>query len=884
MKKVFTLFATALMALGVSAQSYKLTSMTQAEFEAGGANGFSFEKYTTGVGFSKFENCDYQSTANYVDVYQVEYAGGKIICEIEDVIAAGELTKASNERIAWYDLPFENPRDNSKGKFVYVAYDTREGYGMEINGNDEQTAVISFTVPEDGYYKFQGSVVRQDINNGFGTLDLVPLFRYSSDAAQALETGLSFNYTSETGTRADWSGNSTLAAGGDPRYLPQEPTDFTFAIQAKKGDIISFVENTKNTGIVSTWARDFQARSFVRQLDAEVITEAEATAADTYLNPYGEIDIDALTEYLDSLDNIVNDMACGTSFGQYSQEAKDAYLALAAQVLLDYDAGKVTTLTVQGYYDRIKAAFEALLATEVRFILESEGNYVLWDSETETDGNITINYDAELMAQNADQPWGYYRHTNNGDYVKLENHSDLNKSNEMAWYKGNNDWFYITDKGALHPMVSDAPAITFTAPEDGVYRLLYTIYRPNPNPGVENPLYVRTFFHKGGLQKVAYKTGSAYNDIYANEYGSVANDGNGGKAPVDGEMFVNMKAGDVITAEIDCYTSNRNSSAGSQFTRFYVLSHINNDLAYTVQDAQQSGAYFYNPYVAGDPSKLADAIGAAMDAMDAVEGKVGNESGKYSQDAYDLLQALFEDGTTAMDAAEAGDSSWDQVKLDGLAAEISAAIEALLNSRMPFEKIISGTWAVKTTDERYLAQNNRSGGTHYYAAIKNMNDLIAYCTKNNMEHDEVNLKFTFNYVDTLAASTITTEDGFVTKDGYVETDDTKELGVFRFWTLEADDELFAIERVADHRYWTTACTWASPYDKVGNSEKANYEFMLAPASTTIDAVEQVSIATVLATRYYAIDGRQISKPQQGVVIRQQILDNGKILTQKLMIK
>ena len=49
-------------------------------------------------------------------------------------------------------------------------------------------------------------------------------------------------------------------------------------------------------------------------------------------------------------------------------------------------------------------------------------------------------------------------------------------------------------------MTNFAPAIMFTAPKDGVYKVNFGCYRPNPNASVENPLWIRARFMSNGTE------------------------------------------------------------------------------------------------------------------------------------------------------------------------------------------------------------------------------------------------------------------------------------------------------------------------------------------------------------------------------------------------
>ena len=108
-------------------------------------------------------------------------------------------------------------------------------------------------------------------------------------------------------------------------------------------------------------------------------------------------------------------------------------------------------------------------------------------------------------------------------------------------------------------------------------------------------------------------------------YGSVAS----GKAtePVESSFFVNLKKGDKITFEMDAYTSNRNSSAGSVWNKVYVLTTADGEKPFSEQDAVNSGLY-YNPYKSGDFTNLKSLLEEVN--LFIKMSDFGDELGKYS--------------------------------------------------------------------------------------------------------------------------------------------------------------------------------------------------------------------------------------------------------------
>lgn len=896
MKKISFLSLFLTLALCAGAQTYSISNLTLGQF-CGDAAPFGFAKYTVGQGYSAFTQCGDSSTCNYVDVHQVEYAGGRIICEIDGVVNAGENTWASNIRTAWFDQSFKDVRADSKGKFVYVAFDPREGYGLEMNGNDEQTAAITFTAPADGWYQFSGSVIRQDINTGFGTLALQPTFRYATAPEERLEFGNPIRYTSTCGEIEGFEGNSNLDAGGHRRYVAQEPTEFTFAVQAQAGDVVTLELNVAGTGMSSGWARDYQSRSFLQKLDVEIVDEDAAAEAGFCVDPYGPIDEDNIFAVADSLTGVASDLEIGDEYGQCPKEAYDAFMAAVEAFWQAYDDEVINVLNADSYLQVLRTAFNKMMASCIMYDLNCEGNYVLVNS---VDGAITY-VDDDAMSYNGDQPWGYaYHDLGTGAYVKFAGHDTNNKSGVSAWYKGSGDWLYVTDSLSVHPTATQAPAIMFTAPEDGVYRVMYTCSRTNPNPSVVNTMYLRSYFLKSGTESVA-KT----NDIFSTPYGNVSEDGEGGKALVSGDFFVNMKAGDRVISEEDCWTVNRNSSAGTQFWQYIVLSRLNEEEAYTAKYANESGIFFYNPYEAGNPAVLQAALDAANAAIAAVgEANIGDESGKYDFAVYVQLNDLMMTAEGAIVAATNGDSTWDQLALNALAQQLTDKTAEFADSRLPFEKIIEGTWSIQLTGtNKFLTQKNQGEADYHYAGFLTaevvwaddaQTEVSSYpagsigadIEKNGMQWEAYDWTFTFS-ADTVSGGTqIRNANGYLCGDGYVVRVAPEEpAGTgFRFWTKEKDDEAFAIQRLSDGKYLGGAFTWKSPHDMISIYDKPQYLFNLS--ENTITAIEEAMAEqpTVAATRYYSLDGRQVSGADKGIVIRVSTYTDGTVQVEKRLVK
>ncbi|MCM1313686.1 MAG: hypothetical protein NC206_11035 [Bacteroides sp.] len=885
MKHSIFLMSALCCSLTASAQSWKLTDMTSETFSNGGGERWMFEKYSYQTGlYNKLAVYTDESTCNYLDIYQPERVGGERITEIDNVSPSGENTWASNIRWAWCDYTFETPRTNSVEKFIYVAQDPREGFGYEVMGNNQYTSVISFVVPEDGYYSVAGTVIREDGDSWIKTLDILPRYRYKAGENQnyvdsKLTMGLSFSYGQPGGIvegydAAKNAGN--LANGAAQKFVAQTPTSFGMAFSGKAGDIISFEVNTAAMELESTWARDYWSRTFWRQLDVTKVTEDEAKASEHFVDPYSSADVDVLLSLMDEYTELAWNFELGDDYGQYSAEAKRIYDAVCEEIGLANDAGYIHSMTYQLYMDKLQAAWQQLIDSKVTTDFNAEGNYSLFRFNT-IDNEVV--YDTEVMANNGNTPWGFYAYTvATGEYEPFANHntgSTFGSSEIAAWNRKGGEWLYISDNGNLHPMTDVDPAIMFTAPKDGVYKVALSCYRPNPNVKVENPLYIRNRF-----MKASEETCASSEFIFAKEFGSVANDGQSGKAPIDMNFFVNMREGDKLTFELECYTSGRNSSAGTQITNLTVCSCANADSVFTTEIAEASGMDYYDPYRAGDPTLLNEAIAYADSIIAAHDGNVGNDGGQYSQEAYD---ALVEVRTRAVEVLENINSPENtQVVVEKLSSELVKAADVFDAARNPYEKVIAGNHGMRIDGtEKHFTQKDLAD-PHYYGGFFTLDEVIKATT------DPAEYNWIFEFVATETGTELKTWNGYVTLDGYVMAGENDGTNVFTFYTMEKDDEVFSVRR-SDGKYWSNSFSWKSPYDKVNVTDTPNYIFVIddtplnEETAVGIGGVENGSaVATVVKTQYFTLGGVQIVAPQNGINIRKRTLDNGNVITDKFI--
>ena len=176
MRTILAIIACLSASLTANAQTWKLTELSDGAFAQGGDEQWSFEKFTYQTGsYTSFTMFGGHSTVNYVDIYQPERVGGIRVQDISGVVPNGEYTWANNTRQAWYDTEWndeEPTRTHANEKFVYVSRLAELDNAFEVCGNKQYTPSISFWVPADGFYKVEGSIIRQDganLNSDGGT-------------------------------------------------------------------------------------------------------------------------------------------------------------------------------------------------------------------------------------------------------------------------------------------------------------------------------------------------------------------------------------------------------------------------------------------------------------------------------------------------------------------------------------------------------------------------------------------------------------------------------------------------------------------------------------------------------------------------------------------
>lgn len=919
MVKPITFLAMMLAGMTANAQTWKLTEMSQETFAAGGDAQWSFEKFNQTTGeYSKFTLYDDSCAANYLDWYNPERLEGKRITEIPGEISdyAGSGYKflhASNTRPGWCDYKCNGqtlPETNDTEVYCYVARDDREGFGWEVYANFLFSSVVTFTVPEDGYYVVSGKVEREDCPQ-FGPLCIVPRYRYATDADQnkvhPLSTmGLEFLYGASDGEKPDYAGDCTLALGAGERYLHQTPTEYTFAFSAKAGDKISFAPSVSKLGILDDgWSRTCWARTFLQRLDIEKVEKETAESNENFVDPYGTEALDALKEYFGEIENAWMDVESGSGYGQYPVEAVNAFEKVFIEVQEAMNSGAVNIMTAIIYENMLREAWEILASQKITVdFSESLNNYRLfWLNGSEKA------YNADAMAVNEANPWnfGYYRPAD-GTFTAFGNHDNASLAGDKpAWYEKSGDWLYISDDGFVHPMVDKASSIMFTAPVDHVYKVEVGVSRSNPGTN-DWPMYlVGHFFNNGNT------TCDKGNYFLREAYGHKSNSNYNGTDTLVVEMFVNMKAGDRIAFENDCYTQGRNSSCGTEYTLLRIYSCLNEEIQFTADSASRSGLEFFDPYAPADMDSLKTLVAEIKSFMQEISDELAgpDEDGNMPEGMYDIaiaeeLESMLEVADSYIEVEDEG--SVTQVDVDLLIISLNDTYKKLVDSRAPFTFDINGQYNVRLAGSEYrFTQKNATSdaaGTFYYMGFMTIENVISDANKNGLDIGDYLWEWTFDKQTVEATNdetgetynvevcTMGNKNGLVNTDGFVRevsselTNYNYESYSLRFVKKELTDSVFAVQRVSDGRYWTNTINWNAPYNKIGLSDEPQYVFVLDPASPTtgIESVEPTeNVGEVVSVEYFNLGGMKVSEPVNGIYIKKTIYSDGTVKAYKIIV-
>ena len=357
MKKDYILLLMSMLgapALMIQAQTYSLYDLTTGQFAEGGNEQWCFERHDLNAGtFEKFTTYGDHSTAvNYYDQYLTER-----FCLYPIMNRPASGTQYEVKRNAWFTAP---------GEYVYIAEEYPDGtsigtnlrygdnYPDSLSGYEVYalhtgvSAAITFTVPEDGYYKADMRIIRQDLWNSIGPMKVYQYFRFNDDTDKSYPMTGDFSYGIGEGIDPWASGKESLynkyfamipesptvnGNSGKPfRGLPSNSVTEYFFFYAKTGDKLSFDTDARSTGNTENTPRGAYARSKWTNLSVTKVTEQEAIVDSKYINPYFsdpelEAALETLLEEINKIFISSNNysQAALTELGNYASVVEDRF-------------------------------------------------------------------------------------------------------------------------------------------------------------------------------------------------------------------------------------------------------------------------------------------------------------------------------------------------------------------------------------------------------------------------------------------------------------------------------------------------------------------------------------------------------------------------------
>ena len=492
-----------------------------------------------------------------------------IIQEAKDVIAQDKLNVNLTHTYIYYMERAWKAVEESRLEEEPIDFDAAGNYHLfqTAEGASKATADAAFSQNEDTPWGFYRYTTDDGVYSRFTTFD-------ANNSKAKSANGNSW-YTNSEYVFVSENGNSHSIPAASPAIMFTAPAD---------GIYFATVTISRDKSGVTT---PLYLRS--RYLEGE----EKQCAKEDYLfaKAYGTSDIDGQDGKVPQTLDFYIRLKQGTSFTieiENYTAGTDAsgrsYIADLAVASVRSEGKPFTLDEAKAYarfYDAIGGEEEE---TPINF--DAEGNYHLFQT---AEGATTATASA-AFAQNNDTPWGFYRYTpDDGAYTRFTtfdtNNSKAKSANGNAWYT-NVEYCFVTENGNIHPLASNgsqaSPAITFTAPKDGIYFATMTIFRDKS--GQTNTLYMRS-------RCLSDKTFQCDKDNYIFEqpYGTTAIDEVDGKVPQTLDFFIKLQKGQTFTFEIDATSD---SGARSWIADLAVASCRDKDIPFTEDEAQAYGRYF----------------------------------------------------------------------------------------------------------------------------------------------------------------------------------------------------------------------------------------------------------------------------------------------------
>lgn len=807
---------------GMKAQTYDLLMLPDAEFQVGGNSIWSFERYTYSTGvYSTLNLYDDSGRVNFRDNANPERYQGVLIGQPD----ATNSAIYGSRIFSWHD---------NKNEHLYVA-SNYEVYSLLV-----ANPAIVFTVPTDGYYKVNTTVLRED---GWFTTPLKAQFRYryNGEIVEYNSSTIGFDYTFGAG---GLNTDPTLLneIGTKLSWIKQQPASQTFYIKATAGSKITFEVNCQDyASTASSIVREAWARTKWQALNLTVVTAAEATAAAKYCDPYSTGYSDVFTAKINEASDMLINSFVGTDVGEYPQLAYTIFEEAIATALGSLNAGSVNALNVSHFISILDQAAATFKSKVNIFDWSQSYNYKLYPIDT-NDPNAISNYNT-IFTGNTATPWDFQKYTvATGVYTnftKCDYSSKAGKS-KKAWYNSANEWLFIDSTAWVHPLTTASPAIRFTAPADGIYKVGCSINR-NPASSVGTTMYARCRFLPVGTTTVPKES-----FVMARGYGKFPNSGD----IKDFDWYIKLIEGDIITFEEDAYTANNISAANSQWSRLYVCALQGTTSSIEAKIASDTLTYV-NPYKPGDFTALKTLIASCNSFL--ATAPIDSVIGKYPLSAKTIFQAAIDNSQALVDANAAG-----QTFVDTEAITLTSALTAFKNKLvLATNTLMDGLYYVKITDG--------AGGYKYltdWSLIQNASDVVTsfpiFLAKDDVHSKIQQWKFSKDAtvsrfridskarIDTTGFSTT-----YINENAQFSTHTYS--NVWNSLNVYFDGNAYSIQRAgnAGSSYFypgtfTSSTTTETRILVDGTSAKTNYlQFYLEPVQTPATDVEKLSLDTVI---------------------------------------
>ena len=264
-------------------------------------------------------------------------------------------------------MKYENIGTNDLDKFIYMSEN------FETYAQPKYAGVVTFTLPQDGYYVVNGTIVREDCDQ-MAPLYLIPRYRIQGieNIDSAVTMGIAFAY-GDQGEQIEGSNNWNLSQGAEQRYVAQVPVDYQFAFYGKQGDKVSFETNAAKSYGFESAPRACWGRSFFKKLDIDIVDLATAEANECYLDPYDKTGVEEFKQKLAECEVIVSNIdsdpdSVGEGFGQYSIEAVNKMFEVINYYYEAITAGSVNSMNVGVYEAQFDKAWTEFLNSKANSI------------------------------------------------------------------------------------------------------------------------------------------------------------------------------------------------------------------------------------------------------------------------------------------------------------------------------------------------------------------------------------------------------------------------------------------------------------------------------------------------------------------------------------